>query len=203
MLKQIRDWTRHHPVIDLVVTIAMAIVIAYCVQAWIVKPYRIPSESMTDTLLVSDRIIAARFLYHLKDPSRGDIIVFQPNGRGGDAFRTDEVADTVFVKRLIGMPGEIIGAQRRQGLRLRRRGGAGRHAADRADAGLPLPRRGATCSSTQDDFGPETIPDDRYFMMGDNRADSDDSRNWGPIKRDQIIGRAFMTYWPLNRIGFY
>jgi signal peptidase I len=202
LLTRFRDWTKHHPVIDLVVTIVMAIVIAYCVQAWIVKPYRIPSESMTDTLLVSDRIIAARFLYHFKDPSRGDIIVFQPNGRGGDAFRTDEVADTVFVKRLIGMPGEIIGAN--DGKIYICDGGVA------PDVTQPIEQTQGCgyldepyVSSTQDDFGPETIPDDRYFMMGDNRADSDDSRNWGPIKRSQIIGRAFMTYWPLNRISFY
>ena len=67
----------------------MAIAIAYCVQAWIVKPYRIPSESMIDTLLLGDRMLAARFLYRFKDPERGDIIVFQPNGQGGDAFLTD------------------------------------------------------------------------------------------------------------------
>jgi len=201
LIQTLRDW-RKHPVIDLVLTLVMAIVIAYCVQAWIVKPYRIPSESMTDTLLVSDRIIAARFLYHLKDPVRGDIIVFQPNGQGDRVFLTDTVASTVFVKRLIGMPGEIVGAQ-----------GGNVYVCDEGSAPdvtrpiaqtqgcrfLEEPYR----SSTQDDFGPQQIPDDRYFMMGDNRADSDDSRNWGPITRDQIIGRAFMTYWPLTRIGFY
>ena len=58
-------------------------------------------------------------------------------------------------------------------------------------------------SSTQDDFGPMPIPDDQYFMMGDNRAHSDDSRDWGPIRRDQMIGRAFMIYWPLTHLGFF
>jgi signal peptidase I len=201
VLQTLRDW-RKHPVIDLVVTLLMAVAIAYCVQAWIVKPYRIPSRSMTDTLLVSDRILAARFLYHLKDPSRGDIIVFQPNGKGGQAFLSDTVADTVFVKRLIGLPGEIVGAQ-----------GGNVYVCIKGstpDVTRPISQTPGCHfldepykSSQQDDFGPQQIPDDRYFMMGDNRADSDDSRNWGPITRDQIIGRAFMTYWPLNRIGFY
>jgi signal peptidase I len=196
-----REW-RKHPVVELITTLVMAVAIAYCVQAWVVKPYRIPSESMVDTLRVSDRIIAARFLYHLKDPSRQDIIVFQPNGEGDSVFRSDTVADTVFVKRLIGLPGEIIGA---------REGDV--YVCDQEQA--PDPTRPVEqtpgcrfldepyVSSQQEDFGPETIPPDRYFMMGDNRADSDDSRNWGPITRDQIIGRAFMTYWPIPRISIF
>jgi signal peptidase I len=196
-----REW-RKHPAVELLTTLVMAVAIAYCVQAWIVKPYRIPSESMTDTLLVSDRIIAARFLYHLKDPSRGDIIVFKPNGEGDQAFRTDHVADTVFVKRLIGMPGEWIGA--RDDRIFVCDGGT---APDRTK---PIEQTTGCryldepyMSSPQDDFGPEQVPAGRYFMMGDNRADSDDSRNWGPITRGQIIGRSFMTYWPLDRISFF
>jgi hypothetical protein len=58
-------------------------------------------------------------------------------------------------------------------------------------------------SSPQDDFGPVAIPNDRYFMMGDNRSDSDDSRNWGPITRDQMIGTAFMSYWPPSRMSIW
>jgi signal peptidase I len=196
-----REW-RKHPVIELITTLVMAVAIAYCVQAWVVKPYRIPSESMVDTLRVSDRIIAARFLYHLKDPERGDIIVFQPNGEGDQPFRTDHVADTVFVKRLIGLPGEIIGA--REGRVYICDGGSA------PDATRPIEQTPGCrtldesyVASEQEDFGPETIPEGRYFMMGDNRADSDDSRNWGPIKRDQIIGRAFMTYWPVDRISLF
>ena len=73
---------RKNPVVDLVITVTMAIAIAYAVQLWIVKPYRVPSQSMEQTLHVGDRILAARFLYHFTDPSRGDIIVFHPNGRG-------------------------------------------------------------------------------------------------------------------------
>ena len=201
MLNLWRKW-RNNPAVELVTTIVMAVAIAYCVQAWIVKPYRIPSESMTDTLLVSDRIIATRFLYHLKDPARGDVIVFQPNGEGDQPFLTDQVADTVFVKRLVGMPGEIVGARDDRV-----------YVCDgQAAPEVTRPIEQTTgcryldepyVSSVQDDFGPEQVPDDRYFMMGDNRADSDDSRNWGPIRRSQIIGRAFMTYWPLSRISVF
>src|SRR6476469_10307506 len=99
---------RKNPVVDLVITVAIAI--AYAVQLWIVKPYRVPSQSMEQTLHVGDRILAARFLYHFVDPSRGDIIVFHPNGRGSDVFQTDHASSQNYVKRLIGLPNEWVGS---------------------------------------------------------------------------------------------
>src|ERR1043165_6933124 len=101
---------RKNPVVDLVITVTMAIAIAYAVQLWIVKPYRVPSPSMETTLHVGDRILAARFLYHFTDPSRGSILVFHPNGLGDQAERVDHVASVTFVKRLIGLPGDYLGA---------------------------------------------------------------------------------------------
>src|SRR3954471_3024622 len=101
---------RKNPVVDLVLTVAMAVAIAYAVQLWFVKPYRVPSQSMEQTLHVGDRILAARFLYHLTDPSRGDIIVFHPNGRGSDVFQTDHASSQNYVKRLIGLPNEWVGS---------------------------------------------------------------------------------------------
>ncbi len=101
---------RKNPVVDLVLTVAMAVAIAYAVQLWIVKPYRVPSQSMEQTLHVGDRILAARFLYHFVDPSRGDIIVFHPNGRGSDVFQTDHASSQNYVKRLIGLPNEWVGS---------------------------------------------------------------------------------------------
>ncbi len=101
---------RKNPVVDLILTVTMAVAIAYAVQLWIVKPYRVPSQSMEQTLHVGDRILAARFLYHFVDPSRGDIIVFHPNGRGYDVFQTDHASSQNYVKRLIGMPDEWVGS---------------------------------------------------------------------------------------------
>ena len=101
---------RKNPVVDLVLTVTMAVAIAYAVQLWFVKPYRVPSQSMEQTLHVGDRILAARFLYHLTDPSRGDIIVFHPNGRGSDVFQTDHASSQNYVKRLIGLPNEWVGS---------------------------------------------------------------------------------------------
>ncbi|MGI9116326.1 MAG: signal peptidase I [Gaiellales bacterium] len=192
---------RKHPVIDLVITVVIAVGIAYLVQAFIVKPYRVPSGSMEPTISIGERIIASRFTLRFSDPQRNQIIVFHPNGVGADVYNTNSASSETFVKRLIGMPGETIGAT---GGHVYVCSGPGP-----AEGGSVKSTPGCTflsqpfVSSPQDDFGPTKIPANRYFMMGDNRADSDDSRNWGPITKDQMIGVAFMSYWPPSRISIW
>src|SRR5262249_1236602 len=93
-------------VLDVVGTLLVAGAVAFVVQRWVIKPYRVPSPSMERTLHVSDRVIAARFWYRVSDPERGEVIVFHPNGVGDQAEQTDHAASVTFVKRLIGMPGE-------------------------------------------------------------------------------------------------
>jgi signal peptidase I len=199
---------RKNPVVDLGITLVVAIGIAFIVQLWVVKPYRVPTASMESTVLIGDRVIAARFLYHLRDPQRGDIVVFHPNGTGNEAELSDSVADVTFVKRLIGLPNEVVGAV----------GGRTYVCGDGAPADRGRPEATPGCDyldepylndlsafdlPTQEDWGPVEVPDGRYFMMGDNRNDSKDSRAWGSIRREQIIGRAFTTYWPLDRVSVY
>ncbi len=192
---------RKHPVVDLIITVAIAVGIAYLVQAFIVKPYRVPSGSMEPTIAIGERIIAARFTMRFSDPARDQIIVFHPNGAGAEIYEVDTAADETFVKRLIGMPGETIGAT---GGQVYVCTGAG------PQEGVAIKDTPACqfldqpfVSSPQDDFGPTLIPANRYFMMGDNRANSDDSRSWGSITRDEMIGVAFMSYWPPSRISIW
>jgi signal peptidase I len=182
---------RKNPLVDLVLTLAVAVVIAYVVQLVIVKPYRIPSGSMERTFHIGDRVLAARFLYHFEDPHRGDILMFHPNGVGDQALPGTHVSSATFTKRLIGLPGDWVSAVN----------GEVRICTGRTTGCSPL--KESYVSSTQDEFGPIHVPAGHYFMMGDNRQDSDDSRDWGTITRSQIIGRAFMTYWPPDRISFY
>jgi signal peptidase I len=183
---------RKNPLVDLLLTLIVALGIAYAVQDVIVKPYRIPSGSMERTFHIGDRVLAARFLYHFEDPQRGDILMFHPNGVGDQALPGDHVASTTFTKRLIGLPGDWVSAS--QG---------------HVQVCTTGPAQGCKTlnepyvSSTQQDFGPIHVAAGHYFMMGDNRQDSDDSRDWGTITKKQIIGRAFMTYWPPDRISFY
>jgi len=192
---------RKNPVVDLVLTVAIAVGIAYLVQAFIVKPYRVPSGSMEPTIAIGERIIAARFTMRFTDPSRDQIIVFHPNGVGEDVYDTETASSQTFVKRLVGMPGETIGAT---GDRTYVCSGEGP-----AEGGSVKDTPGCAfldepfVSSPQDDFGPIKVPNDRYFMMGDNRSDSDDSRNWGPVTKEQMIGIAFMSYCPPSRISIW
>jgi signal peptidase I len=204
---------RANPIIDGIITIASAVLIAYVVQLLIVKPYRIPSESMVPTLEIGDRVITARFLLHFRDPDRGEIFVFHPNGRGSDVFQPaqGEVAASSenYVKRVVGMPDETIGSLRGKvytckGNRVDTAIVSGEVNASRC-AFLNEPyvhgQPTTTCQGSAD-LPPTYIAPKHYLMLGDNRENSADGRCWGPTPRGQLIGRVFMTYWPLSRISF-
>jgi signal peptidase I len=181
--------------IDWIVTVAAAIAIVFGLKAWVVNPYRIPSSSMEPTLhcarpesgceaRFSDRVLANRLIYHFRDPHRGEIIVFktpplaaQRCGAGG-----------TFVKRLIGLPGDEWSE----------RNGYVYINGKKLDEPYVKPDRRDTFSYPQ-----RLIPKGEYFMMGDNRLKSCDSRAWGPVPRKNLIGEVFFTYWPPNRISFH
>ncbi|MGH3041936.1 MAG: signal peptidase I [Gaiellaceae bacterium] len=179
-------------VVDWVVTIVIAVAAVLAIKAWVVNPYRIPSSSMEPTLHcaapepgceagASDRVLANRFIYRFRDPSRGDIVVFKTPA---DAVERCGAGGT-FVKRLVGLPGDRI-ALRRGVLRVN---------GERVDE--PYVNGGPPGS----DFTERTLGPDQYFMMGDNRAQSCDSREWGPVNRADLIGPVFAVYWPLTRLG--
>ena len=186
-----RPW---RSIIDWVFTIVGAIAIVLAIKAWVVNPYRIPSSSMEPTLhcarpadgclsRFSDRVLANRLIYRFRDPKRGEIIVFNVP----DVARARCGASGVFVKRIIGLPGELLEERRGyvyiNGKRLNERY-------------LRPEQRDFT------NFHPVKIALGHYFMMGDNRASSCDSRRWGTVPRAGVIGKVFAIYWPPNRIGF-
>ncbi len=183
--------------IDWIVTIVGAIAIVLAIKAWVINPYRIPSSSMEPTLhcarnasgceaRYSDRVLANRFIYRFRDPRRGEIVVFETP----PAARQRCGAGGTFVKRLIGLPGERV--------ELRNEGGSSYVYIDgkKLEESYIQPGR-------RDTRGPETfnIPQGQYFMMGDNRSQSCDSREWGTVPRENLIGKVFATYWPPNRIS--
>jgi signal peptidase I len=183
--------------VDWVVTIAGAILIVLAIKAWVVNPYRIPSSSMEPTLhcarpangceaRFSDRVLANRFIYRFRDPKRGEIVVFETP----PAARQRCGAGGTFVKRLIGLPGERV--------ELRTEGGLSHVYIDGRKLEEPYVR-----VDRRDTRGPETfnVPQGQYFMMGDNRSQSCDSREWGSVPRENLIGKVFATYWPPNRIS--
>jgi signal peptidase I len=181
-----------NPFVELLVILAVAFGLAYVVQAWVVKPYRIPTGSMEPTLDVGDRVLVNRLVYDFHGPHRGDIIVFHPPGTGDSAVRGARTeASVTYIKRVIGLPGETI--QIRRGIvTICKPVNQNCHA-------LREPyTEGATAAPS---YGPYTVPKGDYFVMGDNRGDSLDSRYWGPLPRKNIIGEAFLIYWPPDRVG--
>ncbi|MGN6378253.1 MAG: signal peptidase I [Gaiellales bacterium] len=182
-----------NPFVELILILAVAFGLAYLVQGWVVKPYRIPSVSMEPTLQVGDMVLVNRFIYRVHPPRRGDIVVFHPPGTGQTPVRGARTEASVnFIKRIIGLPGETIQIVRGTVLICA--------APHRACHALHEPYVMAH-RYPGDNYGPYTVPKGDYFVMGDNRGNSDDSRVWGPLPRKNIIGEAFLIYWPLNRIG--
>ena len=178
--------------IDWAVTIIGAVAIVLGIKAYVVNPYRIPSSSMEPTLhcakpligceaRFSDRVLANRFIYRFRDPKRGETVVFETPARAAAQCG----AGGTFVKRLVALPGDRFRIENGfvyiNGRRLEEPYVVG----DRRDTDT-LPER--------------TIPEDRYVMLGDNRSQSCDSRRWGYVPRDNLIGPVFAVYWPPKRI---
>ncbi|HEV2061284.1 MAG TPA: signal peptidase I [Solirubrobacteraceae bacterium] len=192
--------------VELVVIVAVALGLALGIQAFLVKPYRIPSGSMEPTLDINQRVLVNRIGNNFTDPEVGDVMVFHPpRGATGGPQNcgvvdvppgqlcprpTDERDDVNFIKRVVGEPGDTIRVVDGRVIRNGR-------PADEPYANLKFCDGGDNCTFQ----GSITVPPDHYFMMGDNRGASDDSRFWGPVPRDWFIGGAFATYWPPKKIG--
>ncbi|MCL6634947.1 MAG: signal peptidase I [Peptococcaceae bacterium] len=156
-------------------SVAIAVLLAVVIRLFVLEPFYIPSGSMEPTLQEHDRIIVSKLNYRFQEPKRGDIVVFK--------YPRDPKRN--FVKRLIAVGGETVAIKNS---RLYING------QPVAEDYLPKGLRFA-------DYGPVEVPPGTYFMLGDNRNNSDDSRVWGFLPKDLIVGKAILIYWPPERIG--
>jgi len=192
---------------DTIEAIVVALLLAFVIRAFVVQAFKIPSGSMLQTLQIGDHLLVTKFAYDIRlpsniwldttdgkvlyqtgDPERGDIIVFK--------YPEDERKD--FIKRVIGLPGETVEIRNKTVY------------IDGREIDEPyVQHTKADNLPVRDNFGPYTVPADEFFVMGDNREGSHDSRFWGPVKRSKIVGKALVIYWSwgsltdirLDRIG--
>ena len=162
------------PLREFIETIIIVIALVVSVNYFVVQGFYIPSGSMRTTLLEGDRILVNKFIYKFGDPHRGDVIVFK--------FPSN-MKETL-VKRVIGLPGDTVELT----------GGA-------MYVNSKKLKEPYVQVNMQGEFGPKKVPFDQYFVMGDNRNISDDSRYWGTLPRKDILGKAFVIYYPFNRFS--
>lgn len=196
---------RRTQLFELVLTLGVAVGLAVSVQAYAVKPYRIPSASMLPTLKVGDRVLVDRFSHRLgSEPHVGQVVVFTPPSGAEDdgvtecgvtdlpgqacPVATTTKAHTTFIKRVVAVAGDTIAI----------RGGHVIRNGRREPDAQALPCGDAPACDLPK---PITIPRGSVFLMGDNRGNSDDSRFWGPIPTSWVIGEAVLRYWPPARLG--
>ena len=180
--------------LEYIEALLVAFVLAMFIRTFVVQAYKIPSGSMLETLQIGAHLLVNKFLYGVKipftheymikgkDPKRGDIIVFEyPNNPSID-----------YIKRIVGVPGDVIEVRDKQ---LYRNGEKVEESYIRHSEGDVVQ------PGVRDNYGPVTVPEGKYFAMGDNRDDSQDSRFWGFVDRTAIHGRAWIIYWSWEGLG--
>jgi len=186
-----RSWAR-----ELFETILISVILVLFCKTFIFQQFRIPTSSMEDTLLVGDHLMVNKFIFAplqpepirailpVRDVSRGDVVV----------FKYPDDPEMPFIKRVIGLPGETVELRRRQvyinGTAL--------------DETYKFHKRRGRLDPRTDSHGPVTVPDEMFFVLGDNRDNSRDSRFWGFVPQDYLMGRALLIWWSYEeRKGTY
>ena len=188
---------KKHIIREYAESIIIAVILAMVIRTFIVQAFKIPSGSMEDTLAVGDHILVNKFLYGthvpftdkriiaLRDPRRGDVIVFE--------YPEDPSKD--FIKRVVGTPGDEIQVKDKR-VYVNGKLYENTHEVHKEKETIPKEQ------NPRDFFGPVKVPAGSYFVMGDNRDRSYDSRFWGFVKRDKIKGLAFIKYWSWDSSKF-
>lgn len=168
-----------NPWVEGLKTIGLSAILAFGIRTFVAEARYIPSGSMLPTLQVNDRLIVDKLGYHFKNPERGDIVVFAPT----EELQKQKFHDA-FIKRVIGLPGEKIEVK-----------------SGRVYVNGKALTENYVADEPQYQYGPVTVPEGSYLVLGDNRNNSYDSHYWGFVPRDKIIGRAVVRFWPMERVG--
>ncbi|HEY9889912.1 MAG TPA: signal peptidase I [Candidatus Obscuribacterales bacterium] len=172
-----------NPIVEGLQTLGLSIVLALGIRTFVAEARYIPSGSMEPTLEINDRLVIEKISYYFNPPQRGDIIVFWPP----DSLFQDTNRRDAFIKRVIGLPGDTVAVSNGTVF----------------VNGDPL-QEAYVKEDPNYVWGPETVPQDSYLVLGDNRNSSYDSHAWEPesfVPANHIIGKAVVRFWPPNRIG--
>jgi signal peptidase I len=165
----------------------VALILAFFIRSFVVQAFKIPSGSMLQTLQIGDHLLVTKFAYGVKIPFTNTLIIEREGPQQGDiiVFEFPEDPSKDFIKRVIGVPGDVVeirdkklflnGVEQLESY------------IQHVDSSTSVPRR--------DNFGPVMVPENKYFVMGDNRDESYDSRFWGFVERNTIEGKALILYW--------
>lgn len=179
-----RRKSRRRAFIEWLIILVVAVSVSMLVRTYVVQQFSIPSGSMIPTLDVGDRILVDKLSVELGTINRGDIVVFRHPPKALTTCAPP--VEPIFIKRVIGLPGDVLTSK-----------GSTIYVNGKA-----LKESWQTTSPFGPAIGHVVVPANHYFMMGDNRGESCDSRYWGTVPRSAIIGKAFLRIWPFNRIGF-
>lgn len=170
--------------------IVIAVLLALFIRTFVVQAFKIPSGSMLPTLLIGDHLLVNKFIYGIRVPFSGKVLVPVKEPKSGDiiVFRFPKDRSIDYIKRVIGVPGDTIQVKNKKLYRNNVRVDDP-HA--HFTSTIILPAGG----SPKDNFGPVTVPDGKYFVMGDNRDNSSDSRFWGFVEEADVRGKAMIIYW--------
>ena len=168
-----------NPLVELAKTLISAAILAFGIRSCVAEARFIPSESMLPTLEIDDRLIIEKISYRFRKPERGDVVVFSPT----DALKQEKFNEA-FIKRVIGLPGDVVEVRE------------GNVYVD----GEKLTEK-YILDAPNYDYGPVEVPEGQYLVFGDNRNNSYDSRYWGFVPIENLIGRAAIRFWPPNRVG--
>lgn len=165
---------------DYILPVIIALAIVVVIRTFLLGMFYVPSGSMIPTLQLDDHVVVTKLSYKMHEPERGDVVVFKypPN-------EEQDLKEVDYVKRLIGLPGETLEIKNNTVY----------------INGNPLVENYLNSDTNMPDYGPVTIPENQYFMMGDNRNKSSDSRVWGFVPEEYLIGKAQFIYWPFSHIG--
>lgn len=170
--------------------ICIAILLALFIRTFVVQAFKIPSGSMLPTLLIGDHLLVNKFIYGLKLPFNGKVLIPYKTPVNGDVvvFKYPKDRSIDYIKRVIGIPGDTVEIRTKKVLI------NGKPIED-PHAHISSPAVLNAASSPRDNFGPVLVPEGRVFVMGDNRDNSYDSRFWGFVDQNDILGKAFILYW--------